>query len=745
MVCDNELWRGVWFDHPICGDSPQKLFDYKETTQYVSRTFYTYDNWTDLIYYELANGRPVVYGGESSGGGHEFVCDGYKYENSTDYFHINWGWGGYYDNYFALSALNPEGQGVGGSSTSDGYNSGQDAVIGIQKSTDNGTMSDIEPIVLNLKLNSMTLSSNEVIVNTEIYATLNITNNNAEDFDGNIYLGRKNGENYEILAGNSIAISGGQTAECVIPYTPTETGTYYFVLWWPDVSGGYATDGTIRATLTVTDGDVPINLESYDVTSSSAVISWGGNEADNYNVRYRTAGRDAVVFSDDFENGLGNWTIYTEGEVPFADYGWFTYNTSSWDVDAHSGTSAAVALSYNGKAYNANNWLVTPQLTMGKTLKFWVNTYSYCPDSYEVLLSTSGKAIADFTVTLQEMAKAPTNGEWNEVTIDLSAYEGQQGYIAIHHVSNDCYYLFIDDFGIYTDALEPGEWMTQSTEEMSITLTGLAPETTYEYQVQAVNGGEQSEWSSLATFTTPAYAAVELSDNATDNSSTVVAHDGEEAVVTLAGRTLYKDGEWNTICLPFDLVLEGSPLEGATAKTLVNATMTGTTVTLTFGDAVDNLEAGVPYIIKWNGDTENIVDPMFTGVTLVSGSADDRTITKADGHVKFIGYYDAFTINADNADIYYMTTGNLLKHTAKERTLKACSAYFQFSENIVNSTRQFVLDFGEGNTTTVIGEIEDGRLNIERGDWYTVDGVKHDKQPVRKGLYIQNGKKVVIK
>ena len=312
-------------------------------------------------------------------------------------------------------------------------------------------------------------------------------------------------------------------------------------------------------------------------------------------------------------------------------------------------------------------------------------------------------------------------------------------------MSNDCYYLFIDDFGIYTDALEPGEWMTQSTEEMSITLTGLAPETTYEYQVQAVNGGEQSEWSSLATFTTPAYAAVELSDNATDNSSTVVAHDGEEAVVTLAGRTLYKDGEWNTICLPFDLVLEGSPIEGATAKTLVNATMTGTTVTLTFGDAVDNLEAGVPYIIKWNGDTENIVDPMFTGVTLVSGSADDRTITKADGHVKFIGYYDAFTINADNADIYYMTTGNLLKHTAKERTLKACRAYFQFSENIVNSTRQFVLDFGEGNTTTVIGEIEDGRLNIERGDWYTVDGVKHDKQPVRKGLYIQNGKKVVIK
>ena len=150
--------------------------------------------------------------------------------------------------------------------------------------------------------------------------------------------------------------------------------------------------------------------------------------------------RDAsVVFFDDFESGsLSQWTIYTEGGAPFAD-GWCTFdmNDPNFDssFDAHSGHYVASAWSWNGSSYNADNWLVTPQVALGGTLKFWVVTHPSYPDSYEVKLSTAGNAVADFTVTLQDMAPALTadHGEWKEVTIDLSAYEGQQGYIAIHH------------------------------------------------------------------------------------------------------------------------------------------------------------------------------------------------------------------------------------------------------------------------------------------------------------------------
>ena len=210
---------------------------------------------------------------------------------------------------------------------------------------------------------------------------------------------------------------------------------------------------------------------------------------------------------------------------------------------------------------------------------------------------------------------------------------------------------------------------------------------------------------------------------------------------------LIKDGEWNTICLPFDLVLEGSPLEGATAKTLTNAEVTDngeyTHVELTFGDDVTTLQAGVPYIIKWEASQENIVNPTFTGVLVKDVDEEVRTLSFADYQVQFIGYYDAFNITSEDEDIFYMTAGNELKHTGQNRTLKSCRAYFQFSEE-AQKARQFVLNFGDGNETTGIISTKSSPDSTNDG-WYTVDGMKLGKQPKRKGVYIQNGRKVVIK
>ena len=274
-------------------------------------------------------------------------------------------------------------------------------------------------------------------------------------------------------------------------------------------------------------------------------------------------------------------------------------------------------------------------------------------------------------------------------------------------------------------------------------------------QVRGNYDGEGSSQWETAMFTT--LPEVILADGAATNSETLAQYaDGQEVCVTLADRTLYKDGEWNTICLPFDVTLSDSPLAGATAKTLTDATMTGTTVSLTFGAPVDKLKAGVPYIIKWSSAegttpatvTEDIVSPTFTGVTIDATA--EQTIEKADGHVKFIGYYDAFDITAANDDIYYMTAGSTLKHTAKDRTLLACRAYFQFSENVVSSARQFVLDFGEGATTSIADNMSEttttshsvydlqGRRMVN-GQSSMVNG------QLRKGLYIKDGRKVVVK
>jgi|GEM_PF-3793725 len=62
-----------------------------------------YNVWETMIKNEIDHKRPILY----SGPGHAFICDGY---NSDDFlfFHMNWGWAGYCDGFFLLTALNPD-------------------------------------------------------------------------------------------------------------------------------------------------------------------------------------------------------------------------------------------------------------------------------------------------------------------------------------------------------------------------------------------------------------------------------------------------------------------------------------------------------------------------------------------------------------------------------------------------------------------------------------------------------------
>lgn len=107
-------------------------FGYDGNALYTLRAYHSAAEWETLIYDNLKNVGPLLYGGSSNiGGGHSFVCDGY----STDgYFHFNWGWTGMSDGYFALNALNPDALGSGGGQGG-GYNFDQDALLGIRPPT----------------------------------------------------------------------------------------------------------------------------------------------------------------------------------------------------------------------------------------------------------------------------------------------------------------------------------------------------------------------------------------------------------------------------------------------------------------------------------------------------------------------------------------------------------------------------------------------------------------------------------
>ena len=98
-----------------------KVCLYAPTIKVTSMERTNYDRIISKTPEELAEGRPVIYGGlKSDGSGHSFILDGYK----DGLFHVNWGGLGYNNDYFSLNQMDPEGEG-------NGYNREQDAIIGI--------------------------------------------------------------------------------------------------------------------------------------------------------------------------------------------------------------------------------------------------------------------------------------------------------------------------------------------------------------------------------------------------------------------------------------------------------------------------------------------------------------------------------------------------------------------------------------------------------------------------------------
>lgn len=102
-------------------------FRYDKSAFMAMRTHYSDNEWYAMIKQELDTSGPLLYSGQADAGGHLFVLDGY---DSNGCFHVNWGWEGQSDGYYALSAMSPDNQGAG--SFEGGYNRGQIAIVGLK-------------------------------------------------------------------------------------------------------------------------------------------------------------------------------------------------------------------------------------------------------------------------------------------------------------------------------------------------------------------------------------------------------------------------------------------------------------------------------------------------------------------------------------------------------------------------------------------------------------------------------------
>ena len=95
------------------------FYRFSPNLSYAEKAFFTDTDWNELLHQEIAANRPVLYSGFGNSGGHTFICDGYKADN---YYHFNFGWGGFCDGWYLTSAINPNDL---------NYNSTQTALVGI--------------------------------------------------------------------------------------------------------------------------------------------------------------------------------------------------------------------------------------------------------------------------------------------------------------------------------------------------------------------------------------------------------------------------------------------------------------------------------------------------------------------------------------------------------------------------------------------------------------------------------------
>ena len=229
-----------------------------------------------------------------------------------------------------------------------------------------------------------------------------------------------------------------------------------------------------------------------------------------------------------------------------------------------------------------------------------------------------------------------------------------------------------------------------------------------------------------------------------DNSQIINANDGKTCNVILSGRPLYKDGGWNTLCLPFDLELSGSPLDGDGVKvrTLSGSTVWNGTLTLRFAKMGDNavLKAGVPYLIKWDNVQTTLTEAqlVFNDVTIKSGLNNSST-----EQAQFVGTFNAidnqkasdmgaYVLKSDGA--WYRIGNDTEEH--RRAYIPACRGYLLLSGN--NAVRR--LSMAWDDTATDMKEVRAADAQDVEHRIFDLSGRQVNNH--RHGIFIINGKKV---
>lgn len=476
-------------------DALKMYFGYSSDVRHLSRSEYSDSNWIAMLKADLDLHRPIQYHGNGSGGGHSFVCDGY---NTDNYFHFNWGWGGYCDDYYVIDNLNPGPGGIG-SGTNGIYNDNQGAILGVHPAV---CTADV-PTGLAKNQEGRTV-------------TLNWTSATGA-VSYNIYYN-------DIYVGNSASNSYVTTA----PY-----GTHSYYVRSVDSSGELSLSSNIVTVnvpyQTPVVNDIQATLSGSDVNLSWTALAWCYPETPSATLTYGDGSLYNASSSKYWAHRYLSANIATYIGKVIYKVSFFVYDElGTYNCYVYKGSSQT---SYNSDEIFVPETLITSKTIEVSNLNRWIdidldNLVTIDSEEIWVVINFPENGGGRYAATFSNYSSVNNYGDyWGKYTMGGG---GETGFVQ----SGDRAYLirtYLTD-GTYTYHLyDNGVSVADNIDATSYVVSSPANNTAHQYTVKTKYYGGESAASNTAGLTLGEATLASLSLTANDK---LILTEGSQLTVT---------------------------------------------------------------------------------------------------------------------------------------------------------------------------------------------------------------------
>lgn len=773
-------------------------FGYASSVQYANRAGYSVEDWDALITNELVNNRPVYYSGStSSNEGHAFVCDGRRADGM---FHINWGWGGSMDGYYRLSLLDPSSQGIGGSSTGSKFSMRQAAIVGISKTavtvpTQNETISVGRQSIKNSREYTRTsTSANFSNITITVPFSLLSGTYNVQSVGLALY---QNGTYSKLLTSKNIYVYNmsmysedvvGPPAEFTIQFgSGLSNGTYQIVPVYRNSSNQWvktamADKNYIEAVINGTklslkiypQGDFEVTNTSF--TDKNLIVNFVNNteEYNGYIYMFKEGGSDwgeEIVAVP--AGATDKINIYVDDET-FSENEAFFLSTDYYRRE-YFYTNLTAANTNVTKTIDLLNANAEKTAIYGKTIRFQVTLTNTGTGDYRHNLITElydATNTATAIATNKQIVDVPA-GETVTVEQEFTLTDAQLGktYLikAAHVNGSSNVYLSTNQFEVGYGATA---WDAEGN-VISIPASDAftVPENVVTIDLRVIGTTNITPNSNPNTIylleSVPTSLKGKNVVNSLGRTGTLTLYDGYPYYIPqlIQVRKIYykrtftaeEAGSWTTIALPFapNVVRNDTDKKNLTWHTSEAdmgkdfwiqelSSVSGNNLTFT---NIATFTANRPYIISV---PETLAGKTISFQKELSSAYVDLTpaaITHTIGPVTLHGVCG----DTDVSGKYVLRNDKFMKagsSAGAKGALKAgantTAAPFRVYATMEGGSYDQLLI--NSSHTTAIRTINVDEMHADGNEtWYTINGVRINSRPTTKGVYIVNGKKVVVK